>query len=51
MLILLQPLEWKPITGGLVITEDTYEMPSDGSFYQGLHCLVRHNPGVASCGA
>ena len=26
-------------------------MPSDGSFYQGLHCLVRHNPGVASRGA
>ena len=24
--------EWKPITGSLVITEDPYEMPHDGSF-------------------
>ena len=36
--------------GSLVITEDPYEMPHDGSFYQGIHCLVRHNQGVASCG-
>ena len=46
----IKPIEWKPITGSLVITEDPYEMPHDGSFHYGLHCLVRYNPGVASCG-
>ena len=34
----------------LVIIEDPFEMLHGWSFYQGLHCLVRHSPGVASCG-
>ena len=40
LFIVLQPLEWKPMTGSLVITEDTYEMPHDRSFIRVTGCTV-----------